>query len=106
MVDRELPDGWDKDFPTFPADEKGVATRDSSSKVMNAVAKNVPFFMGGAADLYPSTKTLLNDEGNFEKDDYAARNFHFGIREHTMGSIVNGMALNALRPYSATFLIF
>ncbi len=106
MVDRELPQGWDKDIPTFPADAKGLATRDSSAKVMNAVAKNVPFLMGGAADLYPSTKTLINGESNFERNDYGARNFHFGIREHTMGSIVNGMSLSNLRPYSATFLIF
>jgi transketolase len=106
MVDRELPVGWDKDIPTFPADAKGLATRDSSAKVMNAVAKNVPFFLGGAADLYPSTKTLLNGEGNFEKNEYSGRNLHFGIREHTMGSIVNGMALSMLRPYGATFLIF
>ena len=106
MIDRELPQGWDKDIPTFPPDAKGMATRESNSKVLNAVAKNVPFLMGGAADLYPSTKTLIDGESNFEKNDYAARNFHFGIREHTMGSIVNGMALNGIRPYSATFLIF
>ena len=106
MVDRELPQDWDKDIPAFPADPKGVATRDSSAKVMNAVAKNVPFLMGGAADLYPSTKTLINGESNFERNDYGARNFHFGIREHAMGSIVNGMSLSNLRPYSATFLIF
>jgi transketolase len=106
MVDRELPQGWDKDIPTFPADAKGMATRESNSKVLNAVAKNVPFLLGGAADLYPSTKTLIDGESNFEKNDYSARNFHFGIREHTMGSIVNGMAVNGLRPYSATFLIF
>jgi transketolase len=106
MVNRDLPQGWDKDIPTFPADAKGLATRDSSSKVQNAVAKNVPFLMGGAADLYPSTKTLINGESNFEKSDYGARNFHFGIREHAMGAIVNGMALSSLRPYGATFFIF
>jgi len=106
MVERDLPAGWDKDIPTFPADAKGVATRESNSKVLNAVAKNVPFLMGGAADLYPSTKTLIDGESDFEKNNYAGRNFHFGIREHTMGSIVNGMALSSLRPYSATFLIF
>jgi transketolase len=106
MIDRELPAGWDKDIPTFPADAKGLATRDSSAKVMNAVAKNVPFLLGGAADLYPSTKTLLNGEGAFEKNEYAGRNLHFGIREHAMGSIVNGLAVSGLRPYSATFLIF
>ena len=106
MVDRELPKGWDKDIPTFAADSKGIATRESSSKVLNAVAKNVPYLMGGAADLYPSTKTLIDGESNFEKNDYSARNFHFGIREHTMGAIVNGMALSSLRPYGATFFIF
>ena len=106
MVNRDLPQDWDKDIPTFPADAKGLATRDSSSKVQNAVAKNVPFLMGGAADLYPSTKTLINGESNFEKSDYGARNFHFGIREHAMGAIVNGMALSSLRPYGATFFIF
>jgi transketolase len=106
MFDRELPQGWDKDIPTFPTDAKGLATRESNSKVLNAVAKNVPYLMGGAADLYPSTKTLIDGEGNFEKNDYGARNFHFGIREHAMGSIVNGMSLSHLRPYGATFLIF
>ncbi len=83
-----------------------MATRESNSKVLNAVAKNVPWLMGGAADLYPSTKTLINGESNFEKNSYGGRNFHFGIREHAMGSIVNGMALSALRPYGATFFIF
>ncbi len=106
MVDRELPAGWDKDIPTFPADAKGLATRDSGAKVMNAVAKNVPFLLGGAADLYPSTKTLINGEGDFEKNEYSGRNLHFGIREHTMGAIVNGLSLSGLRPYGATFLIF
>ncbi len=74
--------------------------------MLNAVAKNVPFLLGGAADLYPSTKTLINGEGAFEKNEYSGRNFHFGIREHAMGSIVNGMSLSHLRPYGATFLIF
>jgi transketolase len=106
MVDRELPAGWDKDIPTFPADAKGLATRESNSKVLNAVAKNVPFLLGGAADLYPSTKTLIDGEGAFEKNEYSGRNLHFGIREHAMGSIVNGMALSGLRPYGSTFLIF
>jgi transketolase len=106
MFDQELPDGWDKDIPTFPADAKGVATREASSKVQNAIAPKVPWLLGGAADLYPSTKTLIKDGGNFERDDYSARNFHFGIREHAMGSIVSGMALSHLRPYGATFFIF
>ena len=106
MLNQELPEGWDKNIPSFPADAKGLATRESNSKVLNAVAKNVPWLLGGAADLYPSTKTLIDGAGNFEKGSYSGRNFHFGIREHTMGSIVNGMALSGLRPYGATFFIF
>ena len=106
IQNRTLPDGWDKDIPRFPADPKGIATRESDSKVLNAVAKNVPWLLGGAADLYPSTKTLINGETDFEKGNYKGRNFHFGIREHTMGAIVNGMVLSGLRAYGATFLIF
>jgi transketolase len=105
---RQLPDGWDKDLPTFPADAKGMATRVSSGKVLNAVAKNVPWVLGGAADLAPSTKTYLTfpEAGAFEADNYAGRNFHFGIREHAMGAIMNGMALVKLRAFGAGFLIF
>ncbi len=106
MAKRELPDGWDKDIPSFPADVKGLATRDSGGKVMNAIAKNVPWLLGGAADLDPSTKTKLSDTTSFEKDSYSGRNFHFGIREHAMGSILNGMALSGLRPFGATFFVF
>ncbi len=108
MQRRELPDGWDKDLPTFAADAKGIATRESSSKVLNAIAKNDPWLMGGSADLYPSTKTRLTfeDAGDFEGGNYDARNFHFGIREHSMGAIVNGMTLSYLRGYGSTFLIF
>ena len=108
MTKRELPDGWDKDLPTFPADAKGLATRDSSAKVLNAIAKNDPWLMGGSADLYPSTKTRLTFDGvgDFEANNYNARNFHFGIREHAMGAIVNGMTLSFLRSYGSTFLIF
>ena len=91
IANRDLPQGWDKDIPSFPADAKGIATRESNNKVLNAVAKNVPWLIGGAADLAPSTKTLIKDAGSFERDDYAGRNFHFGIREHAMGAIVNGM---------------
>ncbi len=89
-------------------DAKGLATRDSSSKVLNAIAKNDPWLMGGSADLYPSTKTRLTFEGvgDFEPGNYDARNFHFGIREHAMGAIVNGMVLSNLRAYGSTFLIF
>jgi transketolase len=106
MLNQELPDGWDKDIPSFPADAKGLATRDSSGKVLNAVAKNVLWLLGGAADLDPSTKTKLSDTTSFEKGSYAGRNFHFGIREHAMGSILNGMALSRLRPFGATFFVF
>ena len=108
MLRRELPDGWDKNLPTFAADAKGPATRDSSSKVLNALAQNTPWLIGGAADLYPSTKTRLTFDGagDFEANKYAARNLHFGIREHAMGAIVNGMSLCKLRAYGSTFLIF
>jgi transketolase len=108
MLRRELPDGWDKNLPTFPPDAKGPATRDSSSKVLNALAQNIPWLIGGAADLYPSTKTRLTFDGagDFEANKYAARNLHFGIREHAMGAIVNGMSLCKLRAYGSTFLIF
>jgi transketolase len=108
MQKRELPDGWDKELPAFPTDAKGMATRDSSSKVLNAIAKNDPWLMGGSADLYPSTKTRLTFDGvgDFEANNYNARNFHFGIREHAMGAIVNGMTLSFLRTYGSTFLIF
>ena len=106
MSHQELPAGWDKDIPSFPADAKGLATRDSSNKVQNAVAAKVPWLLGGSADLYPSTKTLIKDGGDFEKGSYGGRNFHFGIREHAMGSIISGMALSCLRPYGATFFVF
>ena len=108
MQVRELPKGWDKDIPTFPADPKGIASRDSSGQVLNAIAKNVPWLMGGAADLSPSTKTRLTFEGvgDFEADNRAARNFHFGIREHAMGAALNGMALSKIRPFGSGFLIF
>jgi transketolase len=106
MTKRELPQGWDKDIPTFPVDAKGIATRESDNKVLNAVAKNVPWLIGGAADLAPSTKTLIKDAGSFDRDDCGGRNFHFGIREHAMGAIVNGMSLSLVRPYGSTFFIF
>ena len=104
----KLPDGWDADIPSFPADAKGVATRESSGKVLNAIAKRVPGLIGGAADLAPSTKTLITSDGagSFEADDYSGRNLHFGIREHAMGSAANGMALSYLRSYTGTFLVF
>lgn len=108
MQARELPEGWDKDIPTFPADAKGVASRDSSGKVLNAIAKNVPWLMGGAADLAPSTKTLLTFDGagHLQANNYGGRNMHFGIREHAMAAVINGMSLSKVRPYGAGFLIF
>jgi len=108
MQKRELPDGWDKDIPTFPADAKGMAGRDASGKVLNAVAKNVPWLIGGSADLAPSTKTRLTFDGagDFTADNYAGRNFHFGIREHEMSAILNGLALCKIRPYGSGFMIF
>ena len=108
MQRRDLPEGWDKDIPSFPADPKGVATRDSSGKVLNAIAKNVPWLIGGSADLAPSTKTRLTFDGasDFAAGSYGGRNFHFGVREHAMGSIVNGMTLCGVRAYGASFLIF
>jgi transketolase len=108
MQRRELPAGWDKDLTSFPADPKGVATRDSSAKVLNAVAKNVPWLMGGSADLAPSTKTRLTFDGagDFAAGSFGARNFHFGVREHVMASIVNGMTLCGIRAYGSGFLIF
>ncbi|HEX5433299.1 MAG TPA: transketolase, partial [Candidatus Angelobacter sp.] len=106
MQRRLLPDGWDKNLPVFPADPKGLATRDSAGKVLNVLADNIPWLMGGAADLSPSTKTHLKDSTDFEADQYNGRNFHFGIREHAMCSILNGMSLSKVRPYGASFLIF
>ena len=108
MQKRELPEGWDKDIPRFDADEKGVAGRDASAKVLNAIAKNVPWLMGGAADLAPSTKTRLTFEGagDFLAETPLGRNFHFGVREHAMSSILNGLSLSKVRPYGSGFLIF
>jgi transketolase len=102
----ELPKGWDKGIPKFPTDAKGVAGRDASSQVLNAIAKNVPFLAGGSADLAPSTKTRLKDDADFQKGSYGGRNFHFGIREHSMGALLNGMALSKMRVYGSGFLIF
>jgi transketolase len=108
MLKRELPDGWDVDLPSFPADAKGLASRDSSAKVLNAVASRYPWLIGGAADLAPSTKTRLTFEaaGDFEAGTNGGRNLHFGIREHAMGAILNGLALSKIRPYGSSFLIF
>ena len=103
-----LPEGWDKDIPTFDTDAKGVASRVSSGKVLNAIAPHVPFLLGGSADLSPSTNTNLTFQGagSFERDNYAGRNLHFGIREHAMGAILNGLAVTGLRAYGSGFLIF
>ncbi len=108
MQKRELPEGWDSEIPVFPADDKGVAGRDASAKVLNAVAKHVPWLLGGSADLAPSTKTRLTFEGagDFTAHSYNGRNFHFGIREHVMGAILNGLSLSKIRPYGSGFMIF
>ncbi|TWU65677.1 transketolase [Crateriforma conspicua] len=108
MFAGKLPEGWDKDIPVFPADEKGDATRNSSGKVLNAVAANIPFMIGGSADLAPSNKSDLKFDGagNFQSGSYGGRNLHFGIREHAMAGITNGLSLSGLRSYAATFFVF
>jgi transketolase len=108
MQRRELPAGWDKNLPSFPADAKGLGTRESSGKVLNALAQNIPWLVGGAADLATSNKTDLKFEGagTFEADNYGGRNFHFGVREHAMGAALNGMAVSGLRPFGGTFFNF
>jgi transketolase len=108
MQRRELPDGWDRDIPEFPPDAKGMASREASGKVLNAIAPRIPWLIGGAADLDPSTKTRLTFEGagDFSATDRSGRNLHFGIREHVMGAAVNGLALSKLHAFGATFLIF
>jgi transketolase len=105
---RELPNGWDRNLPVFPPDPKGVAGRDASNKVLNVLAQNIPWFMGGSADLGPSNKTLLTYEGagHFQANSPGGKNLHFGIREHAMGATLNGLALSKVRPYGATFFIF
>jgi transketolase len=106
MEKRDLPTGWDKNIPVFPADAKGLATRESSGQVLNAIAKSVPWIVGGAADLNPSTKTFLKGEGTFTAENPGGRNIHFGVREHGMGAALNGMALSKLRSFGSGFLIF
>ncbi|MCY2989054.1 MAG: transketolase [Planctomycetota bacterium] len=105
---RELPDGWDQEIPTFEAHPKGLATRVSSGQVLNAVAKHLPWLIGGSADLAPSNNTLLKvaDAGHYGPQDYTGRNLHFGVREHSMASICNGLSLSGLRPYGGTFFVF
>lgn len=108
MQHRDLPDDWDRNLPTFPADANGLASRESSAQVLNAIAAQVPWLMGGSADLSPSTKTRLTFDGvtDFSEVDRGGRNFHFGIREHAMASILNGISLCKIRPYGSSFFIF
>jgi transketolase len=108
MQRRDLPGGWDRNLPVFPADAKGIAGRDASAKVLNALAQNIPWFLGGSADLGPSNKTTLTYEGagSFQAGNPGGKNLHFGIREHAMAAIVNGLSLSKLRPFGATFFIF
>jgi transketolase len=108
MLRRELPEDWDNGLPTFAADAKGIATRDASGQVLNSLAKKVPWLLGGSADLGPSCKTRLNFEGagDFSAEHPAGRNLHFGIREHAMGAILNGLSLSKIRPFGSGFLIF
>ena len=108
MQRRDLPAGWDRNLPTFATDEKGIAGRDASGQVLNVLAQNIPWFLGGSADLGPSNKTTLKYDGagDLQADSPGGKNLHFGIREHAMGAIVNGLALSKLRPFGATFFIF
>jgi len=104
---RELPEGWEADIPAFPADPKGAATRAASGNVLNALAKRIKNLVGGSADLAPSNQTLIKGEGDFQAEQFGSRNFRFGVREHGMGAILNGMALHGgMIPYGGTFLIF
>src|SRR6516162_8142462 len=105
---REPPANWSKDIPFFPADAKGIAGREASAKVLNTIAPNFPWLLGGSADLSPSTKTRLTfaEAGDFQAGSPSGRNLHFGIREHAMGAILNGLALSKLRPFGSGFLIF
>jgi transketolase len=108
MQYRELPAGWDRNLPTFPADAKGIAGREASGKVLNVLAQNIPWFLGGSGDLGPSNKTTLTFQGagDFEAGNYGGRNLHFGVREHAMAAIVNGLSLTKIRAFGATFFIF
>ena len=108
MQRRELPDGWDKNLPVFPADAKGLATRESSGKVLNLLAQNIPWLIGGSADLATSNKTNLKFEGagDFQAGEYGGRNLHFGVREHAMAASVNGLTVSGIRAFGATFFNF
>jgi len=106
LLQGKLPEQWDRELPNFPAEEKGPATRDASGKVLDAIAKTVPWLIGGAGDLAPSTKTAFPGAKALEADDPGGRVMHFGVREHAMGAIVNGLVLSKLRAFGATFLTF
>ncbi len=106
MRARELPVGWDSAIGSFPPDAAGLATRDSAGKVLGELATKIPWLLGGAADLAPSTKTNLKNLGDFEAGHFGGRNLHFGVREHVMGTAVNGLTLSGIRAFGATFLIF
>ncbi len=108
MQKRELPAGWDRNLPVFPADPKGIAGREASGKVLNVLAQNIPWLIGGSADLGPSNKTTLTfaGAGDFQAGSPGGKNLHYGIREHGMAAVINGMALSKLRTFGATFFIF
>lgn len=106
MQHRQLPDNWNVDLPTFQPDASGMATRDSSGKILNTLSQHLPWLLGGAADLSPSTKTHIDSASDFKEGNYGGKNLHFGIREHAMGAIINGLSLAKVRPYGATFLVF
>lgn len=106
FVRRELPEGWAAKIPSFKPADGPMATRQASGKILNAIAPSLPTLIGGSADLAPSTNTLIKGAGDFARGEYGARNLHFGVREHAMGAVLNGMALSGLIPYGATFLIF
>jgi transketolase len=108
MQRRELPTGWDRNLPVFPSDAKGIAGREASGKVLNVLAQNIPWFLGGSADLGPSNKTTLSfpGAGNLQAETPGGKNLHYGIREHAMAAVVNGLSLSKLRAFGATFFIF
>jgi len=106
MQNRELPPNWQEILPDFPVDEKGIATRKSNGTILNAVAQKIPWLLGGSADLMPSTKTEITASNDLEKNNYSGRNLHFGVREHAMAAVVNGMVLSKLRAFGATFFVF
>jgi transketolase len=106
MLSDTLPDGWDADIPVFEPDAKGIASRDASGKILNAIVPKMPWLLGGSADLAPSTKTDIKGAPSFEPGNYGGANFHFGVREHGMGAVVNGMTLSHLRGYGSTFFVF